>query len=83
MSTQDRFKMKSLGVFLFLVDDIVLVDETRCGINVKLESWKDAFEFKGFPLNMTKTEYMKCNFSKRIKKNKGILRLGGEEIPKS
>ncbi len=32
---------------------------------------------------MTKTEYMKCNFSKRIKKNEGILRLGGEEIPKS
>ncbi len=38
MSTQDRFKMKSLGVFSFFVDDIVLVDETRCGINVKLES---------------------------------------------
>ena len=32
----------------FFADDIFLVDETRCVINVKLEIWRDALESKGF-----------------------------------
>ena len=33
---------------------IVLVDETRYGINVKLEILRDASEFKDFQLSMTR-----------------------------
>ena len=37
-----QFKMKSLGVLFY----IVLVDKTRCGVNIKLEIWRDALEYK-------------------------------------
>ena len=33
--------------------------EARCGVDAKLEIWRDALEFKGFRLSMSKTEYMK------------------------
>jgi len=32
-------------------DDIVLVDETREGINTKLERWRDTLKVKGFKLS--------------------------------
>ena len=41
---------------MLFADDIVLVDETRVGINVKLELWKQTLESRGFKLNRTKTE---------------------------
>ena len=34
--------MKSLGVCFYTV----LVDKTRCGVNIKLEIWRDALEYK-------------------------------------
>ena len=37
---------------------IVLVDEIRCGITVKLAIQRDALESKGFQLSRTKTKYM-------------------------
>ena len=39
---------------MLVADDIVLVDETRCGVNVKLEFWRDALESKGFRQSRTK-----------------------------
>ena len=44
-------------------DDVVLVDESRAGVNRKLELWRRTLESKGFRLNRTKTEYMMCDFS--------------------
>ena len=32
---------------MLFVDDIVLVDESRDGVNAKLEIWQDALESKG------------------------------------
>jgi hypothetical protein len=49
-------------VYVF-ANDVVLVDETRAGVNGKLELWKDALESKGFRISRTKTEYMMCDFS--------------------
>ena len=43
---------------MLFADDIVSVNETRCGIKVKLEMWRDALDSKGFRLGKTKTEYM-------------------------
>jgi len=39
MSSLDRFKMKSLGacVYIYIVNDTILVDEIKHGVNVKLE----------------------------------------------
>jgi hypothetical protein len=48
---------------MLFADDVVLVDETRAGVNGKLELWKDALESKGFRISRTKTEYMMCDFS--------------------
>jgi hypothetical protein len=68
---------------MFFADDIVLVDETRHGVNVKLEIWRDALESKGFQLSRTKTEYMECKFSKSRNRDEGVVRFDGQEIPKS
>ncbi|XP_070046133.1 uncharacterized protein [Nicotiana tomentosiformis] len=48
---------------VILADDIVLIDETRGGVNERLEIWRQTLEFKGFKLSMTKTEYLECKFS--------------------
>ena len=36
---------------MLFADDIVLVDETREGVNAKLELWRDTLETKGFRLS--------------------------------
>jgi hypothetical protein len=48
---------------VFFADDVVLIDESRIGVDQKLESWRQTLESKDFRLNMTKTEYMRCQFS--------------------
>ena len=35
-------------------DDVVLVDESRAGVNRKLELWKRTLESKGFRFSTTK-----------------------------
>ena len=46
---------------MLFVDDVV--DESRAGVNMKLELWRRTLESKGFRLSRTKTEYMMCDFS--------------------
>jgi hypothetical protein len=48
---------------MLFVDNVVLIDESRIGVNQKLELWRQTLESKGFRLSMTKTEYMRCQFS--------------------
>ena len=48
---------------MLFADDVVLVDESRAGVNRKLEMWRRTLESKGFRLSRTKTEYMMCDFS--------------------
>jgi hypothetical protein len=45
-------------------DDVVLVDENRTGVEQKLELWRWTLEAKCFRLSRSKTEYMKCDFSR-------------------
>uniref|UniRef100_K3Y0J0 Reverse transcriptase domain-containing protein n=1 Tax=Setaria italica TaxID=4555 RepID=K3Y0J0_SETIT len=47
---------------MLFADDVVLVDESRAGVNRKLELWREILESKGFRLSRTKTEYMRCDF---------------------
>ena len=49
---------------MLFADDIVLVDETRTGVNAKLELWRQTLESRDFRLSRAKTEYMECKFSK-------------------
>ncbi|KAG2657909.1 hypothetical protein PVAP13_1KG160105 [Panicum virgatum] len=48
---------------MLFADDVVLVDESRAGVNRKLELWRHTLESNGFRLSRTKTEYMRCDFS--------------------
>ncbi|KAG2481630.1 hypothetical protein PVAP13_J032190 [Panicum virgatum] len=48
---------------MLFADDVVLVDESRAGVNRKLELWRRTLESKGFRLSRTKIEYMMCDFS--------------------
>ncbi|KAG2637517.1 hypothetical protein PVAP13_2NG525503 [Panicum virgatum] len=48
---------------MLFADDVVLVDESRAGVNRKLELWRRTLESKGFRLSRTKTEYMMCDFN--------------------
>ena len=60
---------------MFFADYIVLLDETRSGVSVKLEIWRDTLESKSFQLSRTKTEYKKCKFSKSRNKKEVVGRL--------
>ena len=66
---------------MLFADDIVLVDETRAGVNAKFELWRQTLESQGFKLNRAKTEYMECKFSKQGIRYYSIVRLDGQEIP--
>ena len=48
---------------MLFMDDIVLIDESREGVNTKLERWRDTSEAKCFRLSRSKTEYLHCRFS--------------------
>jgi hypothetical protein len=47
---------------MVFANNVVLVDESRAGVNRKLALRRETLESKGFRLKRTKTEYMKCNF---------------------
>jgi len=48
---------------MLFADDIVFIDESREGVNTKLERWRDTLETKGFSPSRSKTEYLQCRFS--------------------
>jgi len=48
---------------MLFTDDVVLIDETKDGVNTKLERWRDTLKAKGFRLSRSKTEYLHCHFS--------------------
>ncbi|KAG2582388.1 hypothetical protein PVAP13_6KG108005 [Panicum virgatum] len=65
---------------MFFADDVVLVDESRAGVNRKLELWRQMLESKGFRLSRTKTEYMRCDFG--ATHEEGDVSLEGQVVPK-
>ena len=68
---------------MLFADDIVLVDETRAGINAKLELWRQTLKSRGFRLNRAKTEYIECKFSKQEIRDYIIVRLDEQKISMS
>uniref|UniRef100_A0A8I6Y6K2 Reverse transcriptase domain-containing protein n=1 Tax=Hordeum vulgare subsp. vulgare TaxID=112509 RepID=A0A8I6Y6K2_HORVV len=65
---------------ILFADDVVLVDDSRTGVNRKLEFWRRTLESKGFRLSRTKTEYMRCSFS-ATRHEDGEVSLGGQVVP--
>jgi len=58
MDELTRHIQEEVSWCLLFADDIVLIDETREGVNAKLELWRGVLESKGFRISRTKTEYM-------------------------
>ena len=65
---------------MLFVDDIVLIDETKSGVNAKLDVWREVLESKGFKISRTKTEYIKCNFSGSKNTNEETIKIASQEI---
>ncbi|XP_055803631.1 uncharacterized protein LOC129872738 [Solanum dulcamara] len=63
MDELTRSNQEELSWCMLFADDIVLTDETRNGVNDRLEVWRQKLESKGFRLSRTKTEYFECRFS--------------------
>jgi hypothetical protein len=66
---------------MLFTDDVVFADESRTGVDQKLELWRRTLEAKGFSLSRSKTEYMKCDFN-AITQLEGDVRLDGQVVPK-
>jgi hypothetical protein len=66
---------------MLFADDVVLLDESRTGVDQKLELWRRTLKAKGFRLSRSKTEYMMCNFSATTQEEGGV-RLDGQVVPK-
>jgi hypothetical protein len=66
---------------MLFVDDVVLVDESRMGVDQKLELWRRTLEANGFRLSRSKTEYMKCDFSATTQEERDV-RLDGHVVSK-
>jgi hypothetical protein len=66
---------------MLFADDVVLVDESRTGVDQKLELWRRTLEAKGFRLSRYKMEYMKCDFS-ATRQEEGDVRLDVQVVPK-
>ncbi|XP_070012311.1 uncharacterized protein [Nicotiana sylvestris] len=67
---------------MLFIDDIILIEETRGGINERLEVWRHALKSKGFKLSRTKTEYLKCKFGVEPTEAGVEVRLDSQVITK-
>ena len=66
---------------MLFTDDIVLIDETRQGVNDKLERWRRSLKSRGFRVSRLKTEYPHCCFNGRVDA-RGEVTLDERPIPK-
>ncbi|VFQ74880.1 unnamed protein product, partial [Cuscuta campestris] len=67
---------------MLFADDIVLIDDTREGLNDKLELWHLALETKGFRISRNKTKYMECRFSGRDTESEVEVKIDSHLVPK-
>ncbi|KAL6532678.1 hypothetical protein OROHE_014100 [Orobanche hederae] len=65
---------------MMFADDIVLIEETKVGVQQKLELWRDTLEARGFRLSRSKTEYMECRFSDNSDREAGMITFDGKVV---
>jgi hypothetical protein len=61
---------------MLFADDVVLLDESRTGVDQKLKLWRRTLEAKGFRISRSKTEYVNYDFSATTQEE-GDVRLNG------
>ncbi|KAM3308849.1 hypothetical protein P3S67_010593 [Capsicum chacoense] len=67
---------------MLFADDVVLIDETRGGVNDKLEQWRETLESKGFRLSRSKTKYLECKFDGSSEGDDVVVRLESQVVCK-
>jgi len=67
---------------MLFIDDIVLIDESKEGVNTKLELWTSTLESQGFRLSRSKIEYLHYRFSVGGGDLADKVAIGGVAIPK-
>ncbi|XP_060182744.1 uncharacterized protein LOC132612646 [Lycium barbarum] len=67
---------------MLFANDIVLIDESRSGVNARLEVWRQPLESKGFKLSRTKIEYSECKFNEVIQVEDEDVQLDIQVITK-
>ncbi|KAL6497691.1 hypothetical protein OROHE_027016 [Orobanche hederae] len=65
---------------MMFADDIVLIEETKVGVQQKSELWRDTLEARGFRLSRSKTEYMECRFSDNSDREAGMITFDGKVV---
>ncbi|PHT71195.1 Cysteine-rich receptor-like protein kinase 11 [Capsicum annuum] len=85
----ELYQGSTLSPFLFAVvmnvltrSIQVLIDESRRGVNDKLEVWRQNLEAKGFKLSRTKTEYLECKFSDSKQEDEVVVKLESKVVCK-
>ncbi|KAF3622310.1 Homeobox protein knotted-1 like 3 [Capsicum annuum] len=71
-----------IGIVAILQNRVVLINETRSGVNAKLEVWRQTLESKGFRLSRSKTEYLECKFSEVSHESDVVVKLDTHSISK-
>ncbi|XP_070019458.1 uncharacterized protein [Nicotiana sylvestris] len=66
---------------MLFADNKVLIDESRAGLNERLEIWRQALESKGFKLSRTKTECLEYKFSAELGEVGVDVSLESQVIP--
>ena len=66
---------------ILFTDDIIFIDETKGGLNKKLERWRHSLESRGFRLSRSKTEYLRCKFN-GVERDDGEVTMGGVVVPR-
>nr|XP_016432993.1 PREDICTED: uncharacterized protein LOC107759539 [Nicotiana tabacum] len=67
---------------MLFANDIVLIDETYCGVNERLEVCTQTLESKGLKLSTIKTRYVERKFSGATQEEDEGVRLKSQPIPK-
>ena len=65
---------------MLFADDVGLVNDSRRGVNRKLELWRQNLESKGFRLGRTTIKYMRCGFSTTRHEEEEVS-LDGQVVP--
>jgi hypothetical protein len=81
MNEDTRYIQGDIPWCMLFADDVVLVDDSRMGINRKLDLWRQTLESKGSKLSRTKTKYMKCGCSTTTCKEEDDVSLDGKVVP--
>lgn len=61
-------------------DNVIFIDESKFGMNEKLERWRRVLESKGFRISRGKTEYMQCKFGGMMDESDLEVSLGGQAL---